>query len=114
MSKSMSYSTIKEEFSTIEVYGAQTLFNIAIEQQLGYDVTEEIFVSCGQLNSASDANGTPIEFDGSFFSHLYVQENGMLISVFIDGDDEETYYETTENGFTLIKGYCPNFKKEGK
>jgi len=95
---------IKTEFTNIDILGAEKLFNIAFEDQYNFNPNEAFFVSCGTINSESDANGTPLAIDDNTLSHLLLLENGFLIAVCYDSEDKEIHFEVTYNdGFREIE-----------
>lgn len=96
----------KQDISTIEVYGAEALFNKAFQETFLTDCDEEFFLEGGNLNSCSDANGCPIEFeeDGEIYtvSHLNITVGNVLVCVSNDLEDNETLHRVDGEGFTKI------------
>ena len=97
----------KQDISTIEVYGAEALFNKAFQETFARDCGEEFFLEGGNLNSCNSANGYPIEFeeDGQIYavSHLNITVSNVLVCVSNDFEDNETFHRVDGEGFTKIK-----------
>lgn len=104
--------TIKDEFSNVEIYGAEAIFNNSLanyEYELGCEepyTKENFFVSCGTINSESDANGHPIIINDFNLSHLLLTDKHRVIAVCTDENDKYYYYECTNiGGFTHMTDY---------
>ena len=95
-------TNFKTEFSTIEILGAESLFNIAFENEYGFNPSESFFVSCETINSESDANGTPLQLDGFDLSHLSILKSGMLAAVCYDDNENEIAFRIEENNITRL------------
>lgn len=98
---------VKENYSFIEIYGAEKVLNMALNEHFGYDdINEELFVDGGLLNSTSDANGYPIEFEeGKKFSHCFILDNGMLVAVCYDDNEEESFWRVEPDNLTELKNF---------
>ena len=82
------------EYKEIEVIGAEKLFNLAYKEQYDFEINEGFFVSCGTLNSESDANGYPVEIEGeNKSSHLHILTNGVVIAICYDDNDDQFLIE---------------------
>ena len=89
---------VQREYSAVEIYGAEIVFNKCYETTFGENPKEEFFLSNELLNSTYDANGTPLYIDDEIYiSHLLLQHNGMVITVGIDREENYHYYRTEEN-----------------
>ena len=93
----------KENFTNIEVMGAEVLFNRAYAEYMGEDdivTNEEFFVTGGFLNSTSDANGCLLMIDNYRFSHCKLLPSHQLHAFCYDEGEKEYVYEVTyNNGF---------------
>ncbi len=97
----------KKEFTNIEVFGAEALFNRALNEHLGYDddkkLNEELFVTGGCLNSTSAVNGYPLDIDGYSFHHCILSENHILYACCYTDKDVRVVFEVTYNdGFRKV------------
>ena len=99
-------SNIKQKISTLEIYGAEVLLNKALNDYYGSDMMDEQLFYCGGvLNSSSDANGYPLEIEGYAFSHCIVLNNGMLVAVCYDDEENSHNFRVEENsGFIELEG----------
>lgn len=106
-------TNVKTSLNNVEIYGMECIFNKTYEYTFGYDTNEEFFISCDNLNSTSSANGMPLEIEkGIFLSHLLLQNNGMVITVCYDKEDNVIYYRTEENNsFYRLNDYIPVYSK---
>jgi hypothetical protein len=83
----------KESYSFCEVYGAEKVLELAIGQK------ENLYVSEGLLNSASDAKGYAIELnEGYFLSHCGILPNGVLVAECYDASDNWSSWRIEPNG----------------
>ena len=103
---------IKSEFSNVEIYGAEAVFNVSLadyEYELGYEEPynkEEFFISGHTINSTADANGHPIIINDHRLSHLLLTDKHRVIAVCTDENDTYIYYECTNiSGFLHMDDY---------
>ena len=99
-------TNIKQTISALEIYGAEVLLNLALNELYGSDIMEEeLFITGNTLNSTSDANGYPLDIEGYNFSHCIVLDNGMLVAVCYDDDENAHNFRVEENsGFVELEG----------
>jgi len=97
----------KSDLTTVEILGAEAVFNksweeYCKEQGLGF-IKEKFFVTCGNINSESDANGYCLVIEGLNLSHLELMDNHFLIAVCYDEEENRVDFECTyNNGFYRI------------
>ena len=93
----------KTNLSNIEILGAESLFNIALNAYNGMsDLKEGFFYGQGCINSESSANGYPLEIDGYDLSHLTVLDNHVVVAVCYNEGEEEINFRVDFNGFTEL------------
>ena len=92
----------KESYSIVEIYGAEKVFNIAYENEFGYDPNEELFISGSMLNSTSDCNGAALDIYGYPLSHLGILPNGMLVAVCYDEHENEHLFRVETSNITEL------------
>jgi hypothetical protein len=94
----------KENLTTLEIFGAEALLNISLKNNIDEEhPNEELFYCGGVMHSASDTNGYPIDIEGFALSHCIVLENGCLVAICYDEEEERKAFLIEENGIYETK-----------
>lgn len=93
---------MKKNYSHVEIWGAEKLFNHAFDNEYGYEINESFFVCDGLINSESDANGYPVEIEGYKLSHLNILNNGLLVATCYDEDENEHIFRVEPSNITEL------------
>ena len=91
----------KEYYTFVEVFGAEAVLNMALEEE-GLP-PDDLYVVDGYLNSTGGTNGHPIYFDkDAKFSHAGLLDNGMLVGVCYDDDENKSFWRIEPSNITKI------------